>query len=105
MALCDIAEFASAVIQQGAAVQVAQEPPLVLQTQLAVTGASAASAPFGPNTRFIWISTDVPLRFKIAAPVAGVPVAATATDRRLPTDGIYFGGVTPGHCVTVILTT
>lgn len=105
MALCDVAEFSSAVVQQGGVVQIAQEPPLVLQTQLGVTGAHADSVPFSPNTKFLQIGADVPLRFKIAAPVNGVPVPATAADRRLDAGQLYFCGVTPGHCVSVILTT
>lgn len=104
MALCDIAEFQFATFQQGGVVPIAEEPPYIVQPQLAVTGAAASSVPFSASTKFIMISTDVPLRFRVALPVAGVPVAATASDRRLDIGG-YFCGIKPGHCLSVILTT
>jgi hypothetical protein len=105
MALCDVAEFSFAVMQQGCIVPIALEPPTVLQTQLAVTSTHADSAPFAANSRFIQFGADVPMRYKIAPPVSGTPVPATAADRRLDAGQIYFGGVQPGHCLSVILTT
>ena len=105
MALCDVAEFRYCVVQHGGVVQIAQEPPYILQPQLPVSAAAASSVPFGASTKFVAFSTDTAIRFKIAQPVNGVAVPATAADRRLDVGQTYFCGVFAGQSLSVIQTT
>lgn len=96
MATAYIREYAALGLQDG--LQAGAEPSVVDQT-ITTSAASAASAAFNANTRFIAIST--PAAQAVCA-LFGADPTALVTNLRLPANSIVFFGVKPGQKVALI---
>jgi hypothetical protein len=75
---------------------VAPEPPLAEQT-VAIGAASAQSAPFSAETRFIRVHTDAACSILV-----GANPTATTAKKRLAADQTEYFGVRPGDRIAVI---
>lgn len=73
------------------------EPPAVVQTAVAITGASAQSAAFGVDTRLVELSTDVNCRVLV-----GANPTATASCTYLAAGAVIHRRVQAGQKVAVI---
>ena len=77
----------------------AQEPSIATQ-KVPISGASAQSAAFNDDTRYIEVHTDV-----ICSISFGVNPTATISHKRMAANQTQFFGVVPGHKVAVISNT
>lgn len=80
----------------GQVVPVGDEPTLVEQTPVAISGSSAVSSAFNSKTRFVRIHTDAICSVKF-----GTSPTATVNDKRLAADQTEYFGVQPGQKVAV----
>jgi hypothetical protein len=83
----------------GTDVQAVAAPPLVEQPRVAISGASAASAAFGPNTTLVRIEVDA-----ICSVNVGGNAATTNSGRMVAGQTEYFR-VAPGQVANVISNT
>lgn len=91
---CYVTEFP---LQVDGSVQVALTPPLVDQTAVTVSVASAQSAAFGPSTGMARISCDT----TVSAAFGSNPTATTS-NMRLPANVPEYFRVRPGSKVAFI---
>lgn len=80
--------------------QAAQQPPVVDQTPVAITGASAQSAAFNAATTLVRIHTD-----SICSVLFGANPTALTTSARMVAGQTEYFGVLPGMKVAVIANT
>lgn len=100
MATLYVTEYAGLGSSSGATVQAVAGPPAVEQT-VAISGTSAQSAAFGPNTILVRLHTDAICSVK---PGGTNPVATASSGRMIAGQTEYFR-VTPGDKVAVITNT
>jgi hypothetical protein len=97
MAILDITSYRDlARAGKGESIMAPQEPA-ISNLQVAIGGASAASAVFPDGTRLIRVHTDEACRVEIAV----APVAA-ATSKRMAAGATEFFGATAGLKIAVI---
>ena len=85
MALMYVTEYAGLGQDPNGSVQAVAGPPLVEQTPVTITSASAASVAFGPNTTVVRIHVDA-----IASVNVGGTVATTSSGRMVAGQTEYF---------------
>ena len=82
--------------ESGVAVEIAAMPP-VAEQNLAVSGASLASAAFNAKTKFVRIATDVAVNLAF-----GVTPVATTSLLYMPAGSVEYFAVSGGMKVAVI---
>lgn len=102
MATLYITEFSDISVSfvRGNLAQIATQPPVVDQTPVAISGASAQSAAFNANTTLVRIHTD-----SICSILFGTNPTAATTNARLVAGQTEYFGVAPGMKVAVIANT
>lgn len=99
MAVLFISEYDNVARDNVGMVQAGQEPAIATQT-VAIGGASAQSAAFNANTKFVRLHTDA-----ICSVAFGANPTATASTARMAANQTEFFGVRPGQKVAVISNT
>jgi hypothetical protein len=85
----------------------AQEPAVVDQTPVAISGTQAQSAAFGSTTKFIRVHTDVICSILIGPTSlnSGAGPEATTSNKRLAANQTEYFGVSAGQLLSVISNT
>ena len=96
MAYMYVTEYQGLGQDPNGSVQAVAAPPLVEQPRVAIGGASAASAAFGPNTTVVRIEVDTICSVNIGG------VAATVNSGRMVAGQTEYFRVAPGQVANVI---
>lgn len=99
MAVLYISEYADLPLFNGQIIPTGQEPS-VAEQNVAIGVASAQSAAFDGNTKFVLVHTDAICSIKF-----GANPTAVATEARMAAGETRFYGVKPGDKVAVIQNT
>jgi hypothetical protein len=97
MAVMSISEYATLPNLGGSSIQVAPEPALVDQDDVAIGASSTQSAAFSGATRYISVQVDVTCRIRI-----GTNPTAVITKKRLSAETLVYFAVQPGDKIAVI---
>ena len=102
MAYLYVTEFESlAIPTEGGNAPIANAPPVVDQSPVAIAGGANKSAAFGSTTRFVRLHCDAICSIAFSA----TGTAATASNMRMPASHTEYFGVRPGFYVSVISNT
>jgi LysM repeat protein len=97
MSNMSISEYSVLPTISGGTMQVAPEPSLVDQDDVAIGASSTQSAAFSNATQYISVQVDVACRIRI-----GSNPTAVVTKKRLPAEAFVYFKVNPGDKIAVI---